>query len=188
MSPNRIVRSGSGYNLHTVDVRRSMPPQYLIRANWDAEARVWVASSDDVPGLAVESETLRAGHRSRGGRATEPLRRQWPGARIRRSPLRLPSGIGAARSGSTHRLATSRAAMRRSRPESVGRTVGSHRCEHGAEVQIVGEHRMVVLSSPPWSHRRPPEDRRHRTSGRRANPAVSTSAPTWGRGSHRSEV
>ena len=34
-----------------------MRPQYLIHANWDAEARVWVASGDDVPGLAVEAET-----------------------------------------------------------------------------------------------------------------------------------
>ncbi len=31
---------------------------YFIRAEWDDEARVWVASSDDVPGLATEEETL----------------------------------------------------------------------------------------------------------------------------------
>lgn len=30
----------------------------FIRAEWDEEARVWVASSDDVPGLATEQETL----------------------------------------------------------------------------------------------------------------------------------
>lgn len=30
----------------------------FIRAEWDEEARVWVASSDDVPGLATEEETL----------------------------------------------------------------------------------------------------------------------------------
>jgi len=30
----------------------------VVRANWDDEAGVWVASSKDVQGLAVESETL----------------------------------------------------------------------------------------------------------------------------------
>ncbi len=30
----------------------------FIRAEWDDEARVWVASSDDVPGLATEGDTL----------------------------------------------------------------------------------------------------------------------------------
>jgi predicted RNase H-like HicB family nuclease len=29
-----------------------------VRAEWDPEARVWVATSDDVPGLATEAETL----------------------------------------------------------------------------------------------------------------------------------
>ncbi len=28
-----------------------------IKATWDSEARVWVASSNDVPGLVTESET-----------------------------------------------------------------------------------------------------------------------------------
>lgn len=32
----------------------------LVRAAWDEEARVWVASSEDVQGLAVESESLEA--------------------------------------------------------------------------------------------------------------------------------
>jgi len=30
----------------------------LIRAEWDDEAHVWVATSDDVPGLATEAETV----------------------------------------------------------------------------------------------------------------------------------
>jgi predicted RNase H-like HicB family nuclease len=30
----------------------------FIRAEWDDEAQVWVASSDDVPGLATEEKTL----------------------------------------------------------------------------------------------------------------------------------
>ena len=33
---------------------------YIVRAEWDADAEVWVASSDDVPGLVTESETLDA--------------------------------------------------------------------------------------------------------------------------------
>jgi len=33
---------------------------YFIRAEWDDEARVWVATSDDVPGLATEADTLEA--------------------------------------------------------------------------------------------------------------------------------
>ncbi len=32
----------------------------LIRAEWDEDARVWVAASDDVPGLATEAETFDA--------------------------------------------------------------------------------------------------------------------------------
>ena len=29
-----------------------------IRAEWDSEAGVWVAESDDVPGLVTEADTL----------------------------------------------------------------------------------------------------------------------------------
>ena len=32
----------------------------FIRAEWDEEARVWVATSDDVPGLVAEAETEEA--------------------------------------------------------------------------------------------------------------------------------
>jgi predicted RNase H-like HicB family nuclease len=32
----------------------------FIRAEWDEEARVWVATSDDVTGLATEGDTLEA--------------------------------------------------------------------------------------------------------------------------------
>lgn len=31
---------------------------YTVRAEWDDEASVWVASSDDVPGLVTEAATL----------------------------------------------------------------------------------------------------------------------------------
>lgn len=31
---------------------------YFIRAEWDDEAAVWVATSDDVPSLVTEAETM----------------------------------------------------------------------------------------------------------------------------------
>lgn len=34
-----------------------MEKPYYVHAAWDDEARVWVASSEDVPGLATEAET-----------------------------------------------------------------------------------------------------------------------------------
>ena len=33
---------------------------YTVRATWDDEAKVWVAESEDVPGLATEAHTLEA--------------------------------------------------------------------------------------------------------------------------------
>ena len=33
---------------------------YVVRADWDAEAKVWFAYSDDVPGLATGAETMEA--------------------------------------------------------------------------------------------------------------------------------
>jgi predicted RNase H-like HicB family nuclease len=32
----------------------------FVRAEWDEEAHVWVATSDDVPGLTTEEDTLEA--------------------------------------------------------------------------------------------------------------------------------
>jgi predicted RNase H-like HicB family nuclease len=32
---------------------------YFVRAEWDEEAKVWVATSDDVPGLVTEAETMK---------------------------------------------------------------------------------------------------------------------------------
>lgn len=37
-----------------------MSPLYHVHADWDAEAAVWVATSDDVPGLATEAPTIEA--------------------------------------------------------------------------------------------------------------------------------
>jgi predicted RNase H-like HicB family nuclease len=33
---------------------------FHVQADWDAEAGVWVATSDDVPGLVTEAETIEA--------------------------------------------------------------------------------------------------------------------------------
>jgi predicted RNase H-like HicB family nuclease len=38
--------------------RQQMDNPLLVHAKWDHEACVWVATSDDVPGLATEAETL----------------------------------------------------------------------------------------------------------------------------------
>jgi len=34
--------------------------EYTIRTTWDEEAGVWIATSDDVPGLTLESGSLDA--------------------------------------------------------------------------------------------------------------------------------
>ena len=34
-----------------------MQRDIIIRARWDAEASVWLATSEDVPGLVVEADT-----------------------------------------------------------------------------------------------------------------------------------
>lgn len=41
-------------------VKESLAPTYTIRADWDSEVNVWVAVSDEVPGLATEAATLEA--------------------------------------------------------------------------------------------------------------------------------
>jgi predicted RNase H-like HicB family nuclease len=35
------------------------PAVRMVRAEWDPDARVWVAESDDVPGLITEAETIQ---------------------------------------------------------------------------------------------------------------------------------
>jgi predicted RNase H-like HicB family nuclease len=37
-----------------------MNKPYLVHAEWDAEAAVWVVSVSDVPGLATEAPTVEA--------------------------------------------------------------------------------------------------------------------------------
>ena len=36
----------------------TMPATYTVHAEWDPEASVWVATSDDVPGLCAEAPTV----------------------------------------------------------------------------------------------------------------------------------
>lgn len=38
----------------------AMKKPLLVRAEWDPEAGVWVATSDEVPGLVTEAETAEA--------------------------------------------------------------------------------------------------------------------------------
>jgi predicted RNase H-like HicB family nuclease len=33
---------------------------YKVQASWDREAEVWVAESEDIPGLVTEAETIEA--------------------------------------------------------------------------------------------------------------------------------
>jgi hypothetical protein len=35
-----------------------MPEEFTVRANWDDEAQVWIAVSEDVPGLCCEAPSL----------------------------------------------------------------------------------------------------------------------------------
>jgi predicted RNase H-like HicB family nuclease len=37
-----------------------MSRTYEVEARWDSEAGVWVAESDDVPGLVAEAESMNA--------------------------------------------------------------------------------------------------------------------------------
>ena len=37
-----------------------MNKPYYVHAQWDEEAKVWVASSEDVPGLATVSDTTES--------------------------------------------------------------------------------------------------------------------------------
>lgn len=34
--------------------------EYVIKLVWDAEAQVWIATSEDIPGLILESESFDA--------------------------------------------------------------------------------------------------------------------------------
>ena len=51
---------GLGLGLAAAAYHLFMNKPYFVRAEWDDEAAVWVATSDDVPGLATEAQTLEA--------------------------------------------------------------------------------------------------------------------------------
>lgn len=40
--------------------RLVMSRTYQVEAHWDSEAEVWVAESDDIPGLVAEAESMNA--------------------------------------------------------------------------------------------------------------------------------
>jgi hypothetical protein len=39
-------------------MKKASASELVVKALWDAEAAVWVATSDDVPGLVTESKTF----------------------------------------------------------------------------------------------------------------------------------
>ena len=41
-------------------MKKTAAPEFVVRAMWDADAAVWVATSDDVPGLVTESKTFES--------------------------------------------------------------------------------------------------------------------------------
>jgi hypothetical protein len=41
-------------------MKRSSAEEFVVKALWDAEAGVWVATSDNIPGLVTESKTFEA--------------------------------------------------------------------------------------------------------------------------------
>lgn len=45
---------------HLLCKEEKMEKALFVRAEWDEEAEVWVATSDDIPGLVTEAETAEA--------------------------------------------------------------------------------------------------------------------------------
>jgi predicted RNase H-like HicB family nuclease len=54
------LRGVSHHSARCAAYHDSMNKPYFVRAEWDDEAAVWVATSDDVPGLVTEAQTLEA--------------------------------------------------------------------------------------------------------------------------------
>ena len=53
--PRKIfISQGGNKGVVIVNINKTI----RVKANWDEEAQVWVATSDDVSGLATEAETL----------------------------------------------------------------------------------------------------------------------------------
>jgi predicted RNase H-like HicB family nuclease len=55
-----MAKSAAAYEFMDFYVDERMHPVSALEvtANWDPEAKVWVAESDDLPGLVVEAATL----------------------------------------------------------------------------------------------------------------------------------
>ncbi|MBR3227626.1 MAG: DUF1902 domain-containing protein, partial [Erysipelotrichaceae bacterium] len=47
----------SAYDKMSVE-RRNRLMEYVIHFDWDNDAKVWIATSDDIPGLVLESESF----------------------------------------------------------------------------------------------------------------------------------
>jgi hypothetical protein len=61
LSPSRAVGSQLvPARLRKVESGIEVAMEYVITRAWDAEASVWIATSEDVPGLALESASLDA--------------------------------------------------------------------------------------------------------------------------------
>jgi predicted RNase H-like HicB family nuclease len=61
-----------------------------VKAEWDAEAKVWVATSDDLPGLVTEAETVEALQRKLAIMVPELLEANGTlDAEVREIPLNL---------------------------------------------------------------------------------------------------
>ena len=67
------------------------PSELTVEANWDAEAGVWVAESDDVPGLVTEAANLEELERKLSVLIPELLDANdaWPTPDTRAVPLHL---------------------------------------------------------------------------------------------------
>ncbi|MGH7768984.1 MAG: DUF1902 domain-containing protein [Candidatus Binatia bacterium] len=65
--------------------------QITVRAEWDPEAKVWVATSDDVPGLVTEAESVEALAEELSVMVPELLEANGPlaGNAIREVPINL---------------------------------------------------------------------------------------------------
>lgn len=64
---------------------------FNVRADWDSEAKVWVATSEDIPGLATEAETVEALLAKLETMVPEMLEENTVDAR---SSINRPSGSG----------------------------------------------------------------------------------------------
>ncbi|MEJ0044618.1 MAG: DUF1902 domain-containing protein [Rhizomicrobium sp.] len=70
-------------------MRRAPDKEFLVKAIWDAEAGVWVATSDDVPGLVTESKTFESLLKKLRGLVPELLELNGAMPRSGRAPYRV---------------------------------------------------------------------------------------------------